>query len=160
MLHQKAECLTGFGSLESMGLCKILIQKVWGILILVGRWVLGPWAQFCCEMRRGTWCETNTVIGPMQKLSFINKDSQSCFYRCFESSTNHALLYPCRWSTNGYIYKFVAVHGTAVQPACINIVFGYKQAEQYSRIHQLGSELSVEGHKMLNRIGCTCISLS
>ena len=31
------------------------------------------------------------------------------------------------------ILKFVAAHGTVVQPACINIVFGCKQAQQYSR---------------------------
>jgi len=34
--------------------------------------------------------------------------------------------------------KFVFGHGTAVQPASINIVFGCKQAQQYSRIHHLG----------------------
>jgi len=34
--------------------------------------------------------------------------------------------------------KFVAGHGTVVQPASINIVFGCKQAQQYSRTHQLG----------------------
>jgi len=28
------------------------------------------------------------------------------------------------------ILKFVAGHGTVVQPACINIVSGYKQAQQ------------------------------
>jgi len=33
--------------------------------------------------------------------------------------------------------KFVAGHGAVVQPASINIVFGYKQAQQYSRIHQV-----------------------
>ena len=36
------------------------------------------------------------------------------------------------------ILKFVAGHGAVVQPASINIVFGYKQAQQYSRNHQLG----------------------
>jgi len=36
------------------------------------------------------------------------------------------------------ILKFVAGHGTVVQPASINIVFGCKQAQQYSRTHQLG----------------------
>ena len=52
MLHQQAEFLTGFRSLEIMGLCKISIQKIWGILILVEWWVLGrketrtQW-QFC-----------------------------------------------------------------------------------------------------------------
>jgi len=41
MLRQKAEFLTGFGSLESMGLGKIFIKRFWGILILVRRWALG-----------------------------------------------------------------------------------------------------------------------
>ena len=36
------------------------------------------------------------------------------------------------------IPKFVAGHGAVVQPASINIVFGCKQAQQYSRTHQLG----------------------
>jgi len=35
------------------------------------------------------------------------------------------------------ILKIVAGHGTVIQPASINIIFGYKQAQQYSRIHQL-----------------------
>jgi len=36
------------------------------------------------------------------------------------------------------ILKFVAGHGTAVQPASINIVFGCIQAQPYSRTHHLG----------------------
>ena len=36
------------------------------------------------------------------------------------------------------ILKFVAGHGTAVQPVSINIVFGCKQAQQYCRAHQWG----------------------
>jgi len=34
--------------------------------------------------------------------------------------------------------KFVAGHDIVVQPASINIVFECKQAQQYSRTHQLG----------------------
>jgi len=34
--------------------------------------------------------------------------------------------------------KFVAGHGTVVQPASINIVFGCKQAQQFCITHQLG----------------------
>jgi len=37
------------------------------------------------------------------------------------------------------ILKFVAGNGAAVQPAFINIVFGYKQAKKYNRKHQLCS---------------------
>ena len=33
--------------------------------------------------------------------------------------------------------KFVAGHGTVVQAASINVVFGCKQAQQYSITHQL-----------------------
>jgi len=36
------------------------------------------------------------------------------------------------------ILKYVAGHGTVVQSASINIVFGCKQAQQYSRTHHLG----------------------
>ena len=40
--------------------------------------------------------------------------------------------------------KFVAGHVAAVQPASSNVVFGYEQAQQYSRKDQLGlSEQSV-----------------
>jgi len=35
------------------------------------------------------------------------------------------------------VLNFVAGHGTVVQPASINIVFGCKLAQQYSRTHQL-----------------------
>ena len=36
------------------------------------------------------------------------------------------------------ILKFVAGHAAVVQPASINIVLWYKQAQQYSRTHKLG----------------------
>jgi len=36
------------------------------------------------------------------------------------------------------ILKFVAGHRTVVQPASVNIVFGCKQAQQYSKTHNLG----------------------
>ena len=36
------------------------------------------------------------------------------------------------------LLKFVAGHGAVVQPPSINIVFEYKQAQQYSRKPQLG----------------------
>ena len=68
----------------------------------------------------------------------------------------HGLFCPWRWFT--YILKFVAGHGTVVQLASNNIIFGCKRAYQYSRTHHL-SELSAGVHKMLNRIGRTCISL-
>jgi len=36
------------------------------------------------------------------------------------------------------ILKFVFGRGTGFQPACAKIVFGCKQAQQYSRKYQLG----------------------
>jgi len=47
--------------------------------------------------------------------------------------------------------KFIAVHGTVVQPACINIVFGYKQAQPSSRIHQLGFIRAVSWSAQITR---------
>ena len=60
------------------------------------------------------------------------------------------------------ILKFVVGQGNVVQPVSINIVFGCKQAQQYSRIQYINwvlSELSVGVHETLNRIGRTCIPL-
>jgi len=39
---------------------------------------------------------------------------------------------------NVNILKFVTGHGTVDQPACINIVFVRKEAQQCGRTHQLG----------------------
>jgi len=39
---------------------------------------------------------------------------------------------------NCTVLNFVAGHGTVIHPASINIVFGCKQAQQYSRTHQWG----------------------
>jgi len=36
------------------------------------------------------------------------------------------------------IHKFVAGHGTVVQPASIKIIYGCKKAQQHSRTHYLG----------------------
>jgi len=41
------------------------------------------------------------------------------------------------------ILIFVAGHDTVVQPGSINIVFGCKQAHQYSRTHNLGFNRAV-----------------
>jgi len=76
-------------------------------------------------VRGTTWCETNIVIGSMSRgdvlyIQIPNLISKGVFRATL------IMLY------------FVAGHGAAVQPASINVVFGYKQAQQYSRIHQLG----------------------
>jgi len=59
------------------------------------------------------------------------------------------------------ILKFVAGHGTAVQPASINIVSGCvnKHSNIAEHITWVLSELSVGVHKTLNRIGRKCMSL-
>jgi len=84
MLHQEAEFLTGFRSLESMVLCKILMQKVWGIVILVGRWVLGrkealmlygiqsAWAlKHHLDDAVGCWESLESLWGVFLKKTFI-----------------------------------------------------------------------------------------
>jgi len=56
--------------------------------------------------------------------------------------------------------KFVAGHGTVVQPACINIVFDAKKhSNVVEHIIWVLSDLSDGVPKMLNRTGRTCISL-
>jgi len=49
----------------------------------------------------------------------------------------------CGGTACGVKPKLVAGHGTVVQIPCISIIFVYKQAQQYSRIHQLGFIKSV-----------------
>jgi len=39
-------------------------------------WYIYTWAQFCCKMSGTAWCETNIVIGSMQKWRFMYTDSQ------------------------------------------------------------------------------------
>jgi len=74
------------------------------------------------------------------------------FLEVFWQQHQSHLFCPCRW-LNINILKFVAGHGTVVQPASINIVFGCIQAQQYSRTHHLGfiravswSEQNAESH--------------
>jgi len=57
------------------------------------------------------------------------------------------------------IPKFIVGHGTAVQSVFI-IVFGLnKHSNIVEHIIRVLSELSVGVHKMLNRVGRTCISV-
>ena len=71
----------------------------------------------------------------MQKLRFIYAVSQSYFQRCFESNTNYALSLQM---IHILIYLTLLLD-TVLQfsLASINIAFGCKQAQQYSRTHQL-----------------------
>ena len=55
----------------------------------------------------------------------------------FQSNTNHALLYPCKWLETNQL-NFVIGHDNVVQLGCTVIRLWYKQAQQYSRTHQLG----------------------
>jgi len=83
------------------------------------------------------WCETNIFIGSMQKwLLSIQIPNLVC--RGVLRATLLTLCFILADDLRINILKFVAGHGAVVQPASINIVFGYKQAQQYSRKHQLG----------------------
>jgi len=56
------------------------------------------------------------------------------------------------------ILKFVAGHGTVIQPDSIYIVLdANKHSNIVEHINGVLSELSVGVHKMLDRIGRTCI---
>ena len=79
------------------------------------------------------WCETNIFIGSIQKWRFI----PNLICRVVLRSTLITLCFILADDLHINILKFVAGHGAVVQPASINIVCGYKQAQQYSRMHQL-----------------------
>jgi len=88
----------------------------------------------------------------MQIPNFISK--------CVLRATLITLCFVLVGDLHVNILKFVAGHGTVVQPVSINIVFGFKQAQQYRRRHQwVLSELSFGVQKVLNRIGRTCLTL-
>ena len=57
---------------------------------------------------------------------------------CFESNTKHALSLRMIYISIYLNLLLDTIVGTVVQPVSINIVFGGKQAQQYSRTHQLG----------------------
>jgi len=57
------------------------------------------------------------------------------------------------------ILKFVAGHGAVVQPASINVVSGYKQAQKYSGKHQLGFIRAVNCGRC-RKWGCICVFLA
>jgi len=81
------------------------------------------------------WCETNIVNGSMQK-TFYTYSFPVLFLEVFWEQHESRFVLADDLHIN--ILEFVAGHGTVVQPASINIVFGCKQAQQYSRTHQLG----------------------
>jgi len=101
------------------------------------------------------WCETNICRSDVLYIQITNLIS-----RYVLRPTLITLCFVLADDLHINILKFVSGHANVVQPASFNIVFGCKQAQQCSRTHHLFfSELSVGMHKMLNRIGRTCISL-
>ena len=85
------------------------------------------------------WCETNIVIGLMQKWRFLYSIQIPNFTsRHVLRATIIMLCSVLADELHVNIHKFFAGHGTVVQPASINIVFGCKQAQQHSRTHHLG----------------------
>ena len=91
---------------------------------------------FVVKCGETAWCETNIIIGSMQKWRFIYTDS-NFVSRCVLRATLIMLCFVLANDLHINILKFVAGHGTVVQPISINVVFGCKQAQQYSRTHQL-----------------------
>jgi len=115
------------------------------------------WAQFCCKMGGSLLCNQYSHRVDA-KVTFSIYRSPILFLEVF--CEQHSSRFVLADDLHINILKFVAGHGAAVKPATINIVFGCKQAQQYSRTHHLGlSELSVGLHKMLNGSSRTCISL-
>jgi len=106
-----------------------LLLRIWLLLIQ-------PWAQFCCKMWGSAWCETNIVLGRCRSdVLYIR--IPNLISRGVLRATLTTLCFVLADDLHINILKFVAGHGIIVQPVSINIVFGCKQAQQYSRTHYL-----------------------
>ena len=95
------------------------------------------WTQFCCEMWGGSFVwdqHSHRVDAEMTfYIQILNLISRGVL-----RATLITLCFALADDLHINILKFVAAHGTVVQPASINIVFRCKQAQQYSRTHHLG----------------------
>ena len=96
------------------------------------------WAQFCCKMWGYSlvWNQYSHRVDA-EVMFYIYRFS-ILFLEVFARATLITLCFVLADDLHLNMLKFVVGHGAVVQPASINIVFGYKQAQQYNRIHQLG----------------------
>ena len=115
--------------------CRLHAYSTWACKCI--DWLLDAWARFCCKNVGGQlgvkpiwssgWCRSALCI---LISNFIS--------RGVLRATLITLCFVLADDLHISILIFVAGHGTVVQPASINIVFGCKQAQQYSRSHYLG----------------------
>ena len=95
---------------------------------------LSAWAQFCCKM----WGESlvwNQYSHPIDAEVTFYIQIPNLISRGVWRATLITLCFVLADDLHTNILKFVAGNGTVVQTASINIVFGCKQAQQYSRTH-------------------------
>ena len=115
---------------------------------------------FVVKCGGAAWCESNAVLGSMQKWRFIYCiQITNLISRGVLRVTLITLCFVLADDLHINILKFVVGHGTVVQPVSINIVFGCKQAQQYSRTHHLGFIRTASWSAQNACIGRTCISL-
>jgi len=98
---------------------------------------LEPRAQFCCKMWGGQLGVKPVSSGRcISDVLYIHNPNLISRGILIATLITFGFILANDLHTN--ILKFVAGHGTVVQPISINIIFGCKQAQQYSRTHQLG----------------------
>ena len=114
-------------------------SKKWLYFLNVSGGSPKTWAQFCCKMWGGTlvWNQYSHRVDA--EVTFYIYRFPVLFLEVFWEQ------HKSRFDLADYLHvnipKFVAGHGTVIQPASIYIVFGCKQAQQYSRTHQWGWHL-------------------
>jgi len=118
------------------------------------------WARFCCEIWGGQLGVKPIWSSGRCRSDILCIEIPNLISRGVLRATLVTLFIVLAGDLHINILIFVAGRDAVAQPVFINMVFGCKQAQQYSRTYHLVlSELSVGVHKMLNRIGCTCMSL-
>jgi len=117
---------------------------------------LQPWAQFCCKMWEGQ-LGAKPISSGRCRSDVLYIQITNLISRGVLKATLITLCFVLADDLHINILKFVVGHGTVVQPVSINIVFGCKQAQQYSRTHHLGFIRTVSWSAKNACIGRTCI---
>ena len=99
---------------------------------------LWAWAQFCCKMWGDSlvWNQYSHRVDA--EVAFYIYRFPFLFLEMFWEQHLSRFILSLQIILHINTLEFVAGHATVVQSASINIVFGCKQAQKYSRTHHLG----------------------
>jgi len=138
-----------------------LLHFLWDILVntcdcCAPYW---SWAEFCCKMCGGQLGAKPTQSSGRCRSDVLCIQIPNLISRGVLRATLITLCFVLADDLHINVLKFVLGHDTVVQPVSINIVFGCKQAQQYSKTHHLGFIRTVSWSAQNACIGRTCISL-